>query len=103
MSTQPDLALLTATVGSAHGVLHKLATFVRTIMSLHVACATVDMGGWIGGQAEYVMIPYGESFPLHTFFFWNQSLAKKWHLDGPHMKCNTQQLQLSMFTSNTKD
>ena len=35
----------------------------------------VDMGGWIGGQAEYVMVPYAD-FNLLTFPDKDQALAK---------------------------
>ena len=35
----------------------------------------VDMGGWVGGQAEYVMIPYAD-FNLLAFPDKNQAMAK---------------------------
>ena len=39
----------------------------------------VDMGGWIGGQAEYVMVPYAD-FNLLKFPDKDQALAKIRHL-----------------------
>ena len=35
----------------------------------------VDMGGWIGGQAEYVMVPYAD-FNLLPFPDRDQAMAK---------------------------
>src|SRR4029434_5119222 len=35
----------------------------------------VDMGGWVGGQAEYVMVPYAD-FNLLKFPDKDQALAK---------------------------
>src|SRR6202521_4764700 len=39
------------------------------------ACGYVDMGGWIGGQAEYVMVPYAD-WNLLKFPDKDQALAK---------------------------
>lgn len=39
------------------------------------ACGYVDMGGWVGGQAEYVMVPYAD-FNLLKFRDKDQALAK---------------------------
>jgi glutathione-independent formaldehyde dehydrogenase len=54
----------------------------RTGVCLHVnparagaAYGYVDMGGWIGGQAEYVMVPYAD-FNLLRFPDRDQALAK---------------------------
>ena len=37
-----------------------LAKGDRVSVPFNVACGYVDMGGWIGGQAEYVMVPYAD-------------------------------------------
>jgi glutathione-independent formaldehyde dehydrogenase len=38
----------------------------------------VDMGGWVGGQADYVMVPYADGFPRRC-----QRWSGRW-LDGVH-------------------
>lgn len=39
------------------------------------ACGYVDMGGWVGGQSEYVMVPYAD-FQLLKFPDKDQAMEK---------------------------
>src|SRR6478609_5316641 len=41
----------------------------------NIACGYVDMGGWVGGQAEYVLVPYAD-WNLLRFPDRDQALAK---------------------------
>jgi threonine dehydrogenase-like Zn-dependent dehydrogenase len=46
------------------------------MIQLWFVSSYVDMGGWVGGQAEYVMVPYAVSF--QHFSFVNFSFFELW-------------------------